>query len=240
MNAPDMTEMLPGAIGCLCSDPRGWRSEVLPCDLHSEEDTRAFLQQQAGRIIAAPDKTISLEGADERRCFRVADGVVRLVRYDAEGHRQITRFAFPGDYFGLSRAERELAAEAVSSTTLLQFDVGQLQQLSDCNPYLARQLAGALRASVSQATEHVLLLGRRNPRQRLAAFLRMLHRNLGLGDVVPVPMPRTDIADCIGLTPETVSRAFRELRRRAIVEDIDRHLLRLDISALNRLAEEGS
>jgi len=238
MTAPDENDALPKRIGCLCGDPRAWRDEPLPCDLRSEEETQAFLRQEAGRLVAASDKVISRGGSAERRCFRINDGIVRLVQFYADGHRQVTRFAFPGDYFGLSRAERTLASEAVLPTTLLEFDVGRLQRLSDCNPYLARQLAGALRASVSQATDHVTLLGRKDPRQRLAVFLRMLHRHMGLGDLVPVPMPRIDIADYIGLTPETVSRAFAELRRRSIVEDLNRHLLRLDLSALVRLTED--
>ncbi|CAX23043.1 putative transcriptional regulator, Crp/Fnr family [Methylorubrum extorquens DM4] len=239
MNASDETEVLPEAAGCLCPSRRGPREEALPCDLRSEKETRAFLQQQAGCLVAAPDKVISRGGSAERRCFRVTDGVVRLVRYYADGRRQVTRFAFSGDYFGLSQAERELAAEAVSPATLLEFDLGRLQQLSDCNPYLARQLADALRAGVDQATEHVVLMGWKDPRQRLAAFLRMLHGYLGLGDVVSIPMSRIDIADYIGLTAETVSRAFAELRRRSIVEDIDRQLLRLDVSALGRFVEDG-
>ncbi|WP_375276076.1 Crp/Fnr family transcriptional regulator [Methylorubrum thiocyanatum] len=237
MMVPDETDALPKVVGCLCPDPRAMREEVMPCDLRSEEETRAFLQQQAARVIAAPDRVISQDGAAERRCFRVTEGIVRLVQFYADGNRQVTRFAFPGDYFGLSRAERELTAEAVSQVTLLEFDVGRLQQLSDCNPYLARQLTSALRANVSEATEHVALLGRKDPRERLAVFLRMLHRQVGLGDVVPVRMPRTDIADFIGLTPETVSRAFAELRRRNILEDLDRHLVRLDLSGLGRLAD---
>lgn len=239
MNAPDTTEGLPEDVGCLCPDPRAWRSEALPCDLRTEEETGAFLQQQAGRLVAARDKEISRGEPVEQRCFRLIEGVVRLVRYEVDGNRHIVRFAFPGDYFGLSQAERELTAEAVSPATLLEFDVGRLQQLSDCNSFLARQLSRTLRAGVSQATEHIILLGKRDARQRLAIFIQMLHRNLGLGDVVHVPMSRIDIADYIGLTAETVSRAFKALRCKAIVEDIDRHLLRLNLPALARLAEDG-
>ena len=238
MNASDEREALPEVVGCLCPSTSVLRDVALPCNLRSQEETRAFLQQQAGCLAVTPDKVISRGGSAERRCFRVTDGVVRLVRYYADGRRQVTRFAFSGDYFGLSRAERELVAEAVSHATLLEFDLGRLQQLSDCNPYLARQLAGALRAGVNQATEHVVLMGWKDPRQRLAAFLRMLHGYLGLGDVVPIPMSRVDIADYIGLTAETVSRAFAELRRRSIVEDIDRQLLRLDVSALGRFIQD--
>lgn len=122
MMVPDETDALPKVVGCLCPDPRAMREEVMPCDLRSEEETRAFLQQQAARVIAAPDRVISQDGAAERRCFRVTEGIVRLVQFYADGNRQVTRFAFPGDYFGLSRAERELTAEAVSQVTLLEFD----------------------------------------------------------------------------------------------------------------------
>ncbi|MBY0298711.1 MAG: helix-turn-helix domain-containing protein [Methylobacterium sp.] len=68
----------------------------------------------------------------------------------------------------------------------------------------------------------------------------MLHRHLGLGDVVPVPMPRTDIADYVGLTPETVSRAFADLRQRKVVNFFDRHLLRVDLPALVTIADGGT
>ncbi|MBY0298713.1 MAG: Crp/Fnr family transcriptional regulator [Methylobacterium sp.] len=234
------TDALPDAVGCLCSDPRGRRDEDLPCDLRDEEETQRFLLRQAGRRVVAADAVISKGGVSERRCFRVMEGVARLVLIDVDGRRQVTRFAFPGDYFGLSRSERELVAEAASHAVLLEFDAGRLQRLSDCNPHLARQLATAMRSNLGQAMEHVVLLGRKTPRQRLAGFLRMLHRQLGLGDVVPVPMPRTDIADYVGLTPETVSRAFADLRQRKVVDHIDRNLLRVDLPALVMIADGGA
>ncbi|WP_053081549.1 Crp/Fnr family transcriptional regulator [Methylobacterium aquaticum] len=234
------TDALPEAVGCPCSDTRGWREENLPCDLRDEEEAQKFLQRQGGRRVAAADAIISTGGVTEHRCFRVMEGVARVVLVDVEGRRQVVRFAFPGDYFGLSRRERELTAEAVSDAALLEFDVGRLQGLSECNPHLARQLATAMRLNLSQAMEHVVLLGRKTPRQKLAGFLRMLHRHLGLGDVVPVPMPRTDIADYVGLTPETVSRAFADLRRRKVVNFVDRHLLRVDLPALVTIADGGT
>jgi CRP-like cAMP-binding protein len=227
-------------VGCLCSDTRGWREENLPCDLRDEEETQRFLQRQGDRRVAAADAIISTGGTTERRCFRVMEGVARVVLVDVEGRRQVVRFAFPRDYFGLSRGERELTAEAVSHAALLEFDAGRRQGLSKCNPHLARQVATAMRSNLGQAMEHVVLLGRKTPRQKLAGFLRMLHRHLGLGDVVPVPMPRTDIADYVGLTPETVSRAFADLRQRKVVNFFDRHLLRVDLPALVTIADGGT
>jgi CRP/FNR family transcriptional regulator len=65
----------------------------------------------------------------------------------------------------------------------------------------------------------MMLLGRRTAEERLVAFLLGLReRWAGLGSghasvTVRLPMGRQDIADCLGLTIETVSRTFAKLAR---------------------------
>ncbi|WP_262032621.1 Crp/Fnr family transcriptional regulator, partial [Microvirga sp. Mcv34] len=211
--------------------------EDLPCTLETEGQARSFLTRQAGRRTAAPGEVIVQGSHDESRCFRVLEGVVRLVTFFPDGTRQIVRFVFPGAYFGLTRAERALTAEAASPVALLEYDAGKLQRLAECNPLLGRQLANVLRADAGEALEHVGLLGRKDARKRLALFLRQLHQNLGLGDLVTVPMSRVDIADFVGLTVETVSRAFGYLRRQHLVEDVSRGVLRLDLAGLDHLID---
>ncbi|MFC1458290.1 MULTISPECIES: Crp/Fnr family transcriptional regulator [Microvirga] len=224
-------------VGCLCPDPRAWRLEDLPCTLETEDESRSFLIRQGGRRTVGPNEAIFAGGPTESRCFRVLEGVVRLVTFFPDGARQIVRFAFPGDYFGLTHAERLLTAEAVSPVVLLEFDAGKLQRLGECNPLLGRQLANVLRASASEALDHVGLLGRKDARKRLALFLRFLHQNIGLGDIVSVPMSRSDIADFVGLKIETVSRAFGYLRRRHLIDDVGRGVLRLDLVGLDLLID---
>jgi CRP/FNR family transcriptional regulator len=237
MNPELNINALTDPVGCLCADPVAWRLEDLPCTLATEEDTRSFLLRQAGRRAAAPNDVIVHGGQTESRCFRVLDGVVRLVTFFPDGTRQIVRFAFAGAYFGLTRAERALTAEAVSPVALLEYDAGKLQHLGECNPLLGRQLANVLRAGVSEAYDHVGLLGRKDARKRLAVFLRILYQNLGLGDLVSVPMSRADIADYVGLKIETVSRAFGYLRRQHLVDDVHRGVLHLDLAGLDRFIE---
>jgi CRP/FNR family transcriptional regulator, anaerobic regulatory protein len=51
--------------------------------------------------------------------------------------------------------------------------------------------------------------------------------DVGVADTVTVPMTRSDIADFLGLSPEAVSRAIRELTRRLLVAIPDRHTVRI-------------
>ena len=64
--------------------------------------------------------------------------------------------------------------------------------------------------------EHITLLGRRRVGERLAAFLLVSnHRwplNGGVNPAVSLPMTRADIADHLGQTVESVSRAFKQLK----------------------------
>ena len=63
------------------------------------------------------------------------------------------------------------------------------------------------------------LLGRMRAIERVASFLLELHRRLqcDTGNHLQLPMCRLDIADHLGLTHETVSRALGELRQQGVL-----------------------
>lgn len=66
----------------------------------------------------------------------------------------------------------------------------------------------------------MLLLGRKTAIEKVAAFLIEMDVRLTAAGVMSLPMNRRDIADYLGLTLETVSRALSELRDRDILSFI--------------------
>ena len=72
------------------------------------------------------------------------------------------------------------------------------------------------------AQEQMLLLGRKSSHEKVASFIRHLARQTAQDEVpapeIDLPMNRTDIADYLGLTTETVSRTFSKLARDGILE----------------------
>lgn len=71
--------------------------------------------------------------------------------------------------------------------------------------------------NLQRAEDHMLLLGRKTSLERVAAFLLEMDRRLTAAGVMALPMSRRDIADYLGLTLETVSRALSILHDKGIL-----------------------
>jgi CRP-like cAMP-binding protein len=82
---------------------------------------------------------------------------------------------------------------------------------------LVRDLLNLTMVGLRHTQEHLLLLGQKNALERVAAFLLDMAERTKAGSVVELAMPRHDIADYLGLTLETVSRMFAELKERGAI-----------------------
>jgi CRP/FNR family transcriptional regulator len=182
------------------------------------------LERIVTRIALEPGKTLFYEGDDARFVFNVTSGAIRLYKLLSDGRRQVTGFMLPGDYLGLSvHGEYAYCAEAIGETHLCRFSVPELNRLLDTYPRLEKRLLGITRDELAAAQDQMLLLGRKSPVEKVASFLLDLCRRaerLGQTDVdtVTLPMSRSDIADYLGLTVETVSRTFSRLKSENVLD----------------------
>jgi CRP/FNR family transcriptional regulator len=95
---------------------------------------------------------------------------------------------------------------------------------------------------LAAAQDQMLMLGRKSAREKICSFLLMLsQRAVRRGfkeNPVTVPMSRADIADYLGLTTETVSRTFTQLKTERVITLLEGGKVRLnDMDALHDLAE---
>ena len=74
---------------------------------------------------------------------------------------------------------------------------------------------------LEHAESQLMLLGRKNSLEKVAAFLLEMDHRLAATGVVALPMSRRDIADYLGLTLETVSRELSQLRALGILRFAD-------------------
>jgi len=83
----------------------------------------------------------------------------------------------------------------------------------------------------------MLLLGRKSSLERVATFLLEMDERLAHPSMMLLPMNRRDIADYLGLTLETVSRALSILRDEALLRFDGNTQRRLELLDRRALAE---
>jgi CRP/FNR family transcriptional regulator, nitrogen fixation regulation protein len=151
--------------------------------------------------------------------YMVVSGVVRVSKLLPDGRRQISAFHMAGDLFGFEPDElRHFSAEAVVPTKLVAYKWQSLIAVGTGSGAFIRELLHVTMKGLRHTQEQLLLIGRKNALERVAAFLVEMCKRSGKTRFVELAMPRHDIADYLGLTLETVSRMFAELRAKGAIK----------------------
>jgi CRP/FNR family nitrogen fixation transcriptional regulator len=150
--------------------------------------------------------------------YQVVEGAVRSYKLLSDGRRQIGAFHLIGDIFGLENGPvHRFTAEAIVDTIVRLAKRISLEHIAETDALVARDLLVMTTSNLQHAEDHMLLLGRKTSLERVAAFLLEMDRRLTAAGVMALPMNRRDIADYLGLTLETVSRALSCLHERGML-----------------------
>jgi CRP/FNR family nitrogen fixation transcriptional regulator len=148
--------------------------------------------------------------------YQVIEGAVRSHKLLSDGRRQIGAFHLGGDIFGLENDFHRFTAEAIVDTTVRLMKRESLERVAKTDFAIVRSLLNMATSNLQHAEDHMLLLGRKTSLERVAAFLLEMDRRLSAA-VMALPMSRRDIADYLGLTLETVSRALSYLHGKGML-----------------------
>ncbi len=185
----------------------------------------------------AKDEEIFSEGERAAFVYKVLSGVVRTSKLLSDGRRQIDAFHLAGDIFGIEAGEEyRFCAESVGDCVVVAYRRTHLASLTGNDTQLAQDMTMGMMRSLVRAQNHMLLLGRKSALEKIATFLLEMAERTADDDALDLPMSRTDIADHLGLTIETVSRSFTQLERQGIIElPSARHVVLSNRAALERL-----
>ena len=180
---------------------------------------------------------IFAEGEAAGYVYKIVSGVVRVSKLLPDGRRQISAFHLPGDMFGFEVDDmHHVSAEAIGPVKVIAYKWQSLLSTTSSSGFV-HELLNRTMIGLRQTQDHLLLLGRKNALERLAAFLIEMARRTGSDRSLHLAMPRHDIADYLGLTLETVSRMFSELKDAGIIKlESARQVSVLDMYKLEALA----
>lgn len=176
---------------------------------------------RAGEIVISP-----LD--DSPPLANIVSGIVKLTSGLADGRSQIVGLQFPSDFLGRPFKKRcTYVAEAVTDVSLCSYNHDAFEKVSRAHGDLKDVLLKHAFDELDAAREWMLLLGRKSAREKIASFLMMVGERTrdqtcqlphGFNfAAIDLPLTRSDIADFLGLTTETVSRQLSRLKNEGLI-----------------------
>ena len=173
-------------------------------------------------VVLRKGQAIVSDAALARAYYNVVFGMVKLSRSTSDGRTQIVGFRGPAEFFSIPEATSDtLQIAALVDVKLCRFSRSQLRHLMQKYPSLQSRLLDDSFGRIEALESHALVLGQRTAREKIASFLlqRRDGKNIGSPDRqrVAIPMTRVEIAEFLGLAPETVSRTLASFKREGLV-----------------------
>ena len=172
----------------------------------------------------------------------IASGVLSLQHLLQDGRKTIAALFMPGDIVDMrgmaSRHHGHLIA--LGKTEICRLSPTAFEAVIDDNMDAQKVAWNSLRSQTYRAMDHAADLAKKQALEKLASFIfECRHRQADPkpGSRVHIPVRRIDLADYLGMQPETVSRCFKDMQARGIIGFEGKSNLEiLDIPTLRRIA----
>ena len=176
--------------------------------------------------------------------YTVRVGFIKIEYCLPNGHHQVNHFATNGDLIGtdgIANGKHQLDATALTDGELCSLNFNRIQLLIKDNPKIQKSVDCAMSRELNNTHEHLYSLGSHNVEQRLAFFLIQLHTKLGVMHsalrAIRLPMSREDLKSYLGVTTESLSRAFTNLEKKGYFKVRNKEISAIDFERLKKLLE---
>ena len=235
-----------------------------PFNLHVVDSCYACANREGGLVCKLPQASLRelnairqnafyprgvvlyAEGETPRGVYILCSGEVRLTAGSNDGSEVILRVAGRGDILGLSntmsREPHRVRAQTLSASQIGFIPRLQFLQFLRAYPDAAIRIAEFLSHELQGAWEQIQLVTLApSSNAKLIRFLLAWAANHGQsfseGTSLALYMTHEEIAQSIGVSRETVSRALSELRSANLIQFSRGHILLLDPEKLKSLLQ---
>jgi len=188
---------------------------------------------------------IVVEGRRSRTIYLVINGLLIRYRILRSGQRQVVNVAVPGDIVGAPGCFFDGALYSIRTLTnaiVASLSLDTLFGLLDTQPRFAGKLFWLLSCDAAISAEHVVVVGRRSARERIAHFFLELLVRLQAIDLADensynMPFSQDVVCDALGLSLAYVNRELRALANEGLVFIKNHKVVIADAEALAGLTD---
>jgi len=211
----------------------------------SPEEVAVLRGLQSATRVVARKRDIITEGRKYDGLLVLIEGSAMRYRVLHDGRRQVLNIVLPGDFIGFPGCFFDTALysiAALSETVVSAIPFAHLLRLFEAHPRLAATIFWSFSCEAAMYAEHLIDVGRRSARERVAHFLLELLTRLqaiGLADECSYQLPLTQelIGDALSLSLPRVNHALRQLREDDLVAIENRRVIIKDLEGLAALAD---
>lgn len=178
-----------------------------------------LFRDHSRRVSVRRGEVVVLHGEPVDNIYQVVAGIVRCCTITGDGRRQIFHFARAGEFLGFVDIDSwHFTAEAVDHVILRALPRSHLDEALEHSAPLRRHVRDLMARTIARRERQLLDIAYLQADERLLGFLRSFSEGRPTNAFLPMPMTRLDIADHLGLSLETVSRTFGQLKRKGLIE----------------------
>lgn len=189
-------------------------------------------------ILAGKNQVLFSAGDKAEQFYIITDGAVRLFRSDSDGAESTVGLFGSEQSFGEAAIFLERAfpvtAQAIEESRIVRVNAVQIVRRIRLEPELALGLLASMSGHLKLLVDEISLLRTAKVSQRLATFLLGLTPTQSGTVRFDLPYAKTVIASRLGITPESLSRGFAELRKAGV--GVNRKTITIDdVARLRRI-----
>ena len=175
--------------------------------------------------------------------YAIRSGSFKTYLTNPDGTEQIIGFSLPGELLGMdaiSDNQHTCSAKALETSNVCEIPFEHLEALAREIPNLQHQLFRLMSKEIQQDQNLMLLLAQMPAETRLASFLLGMSERLNkrgyAANEFNLSMPRSDIANLLGMAVETISRLLTHFQDGELLKVERKHITILDLDRLRKLA----
>lgn len=223
------------------------------CNLKKVCFPHGLTSSELSTFETSVDKTVKIQKKEKlfsrgdplSSVYAIKAGSIKTYLSNSQGQSQVLGFHMPGDLLGFDGfADDRHTSDAVAleDTILCELPMSNFENLCEVLPGLRKVMMQQVGSEINRHHSLVLTLGQMQTEERLATFLLRLscyYQNRGFSCTqFNLPMPRHDLANFLGMAPETLSRMFAKLEKQKVISIQRREVSILDMDALVNLSHE--
>ncbi|MCX8642466.1 MULTISPECIES: helix-turn-helix domain-containing protein [unclassified Gilliamella] len=185
------------------------------------------------------DQILIEENTPFTKFFIIHSGALKTYITTADGNEHINGFYLPGDIVGLDSISTKVynyTIKALNNVAVCELNYEELMSLIEVNKTVRDMIFKLLSTDIYNYQKLLLCYSQKKADERLAFFIYSLYKRYekrGHTSLnIKLSMSRTDIANYLGLTIETVSRILSKFQEQDILSVKGKYIFIKNLNAL--------